>query len=177
MQDPRSKRPVALALAAPEGQVIVITGDLVRQAVEGSRSSPRRRIILPLHKSSDNALHRMLNAGQPGTYVRPHWHRDPPKDESMVLIQGAVCIFLFEEDGRVRQAIRLKAGSNEFGIDIAAGVYHTFVVLDADTVLYETKPGPYVQATDKSFASWAPDEGSPQAAEYLAALCIACPRT
>jgi cupin fold WbuC family metalloprotein len=177
MEDKNSKPPYPQALAAPTGQVILISRDLVRQAVEGSRSSPRRRIILPLHKSNENTLHRMLNAGQPGTYVRPHWHRDPPKDESLVLIQGEICIFLFEEDGRIRQAIRLKAGSNEFGIDIGAGIMHTFVVLEPDTVVYETKPGPYVQATDKSFASWAPPEGSAQAAEYLATLCSACPRT
>ena len=155
--------------------MVVITRNLIQQAIEGSRSSPRRRIILPFHKSSSNLLHRMLNAGQPGTYIRPHWHRDPPKDEALVLLQGEICVFLLEEDGRIRQAVRLKAGTDDLGIDIAAGTCHTFVVLEPDTVVFETKPGPYAQATDKDFAPWAPAEGTPEAAGYLARLCRACP--
>ena len=175
MQEPLPQHTPALALTPPEGSVVVITQGLVQQAIVGSRSSPRRRIILPFHKSNESLLHRMLNAGQPGTYIRPHWHRDPPKDEALVLLQGEVCVFIFEEDGRIRQAVRLRAGTDDLGIDIAAGVYHTFVVLEPDTVVFETKPGPYVRATDKDFAPWAPAEGSEQAADYLATLCSVCP--
>ena len=156
-----------LAMKAPDGQVVAITHDLVRQAVEASRKSPRRRIILPFHKSDASPLHRMLNAVQPGSYIRPHWHRDPPKEESLVLLQGAICVVVFEDDGRVRQAVRLRAGSSEFGIDLAAGVCHTFIALEPDTVVFEVKPGPYDRATDKDFASWAPVEGTAEAKDYV----------
>ena len=166
--DDRSESP--LAMRAPDGQVVTITRDLVRQAVEASRKSDRKRIILPFHKSDASPLHRMLNAVQPGSYIRPHWHRDPPKDESLVLLQGEICVFVFEDDGRVRQAVRLRARSNEFGIDLSAGVCHTFVAIEPDTVVFEVKPGPYDRATDKDFASWAPAEGTVEAKEYLARL-------
>jgi cupin fold WbuC family metalloprotein len=159
-----------MAMKAPEGQVVAITQDLVRQAVEASRKSPRKRIILPFHKSDASPLHRMLNAVQPGSYIRPHWHRHLPKDESLVMIQGAICVFLFEDDGRIRQTIRLKAGSKAFGIDLVAGICHTFIAIVPDTVVFEVKPGPYVRTTDKDFASWAPAEGTDQAEKYLARL-------
>ena len=170
MDSKKQRLAYPLAMKAPEGQVVAITQDLVRQAVEASRASPRKRIILPFHKTDASTLHRMLNAAQPGSYIRPHWHRNPPKDESLVLLQGAICVFLFEDDGRVRQVIRLKAGSRDIGIDLMAGTCHTFIALEPDTVVYEVKPGPYVRATDKDFVPWAPAEGTDEAKEYLAQL-------
>jgi len=44
------------------------------------------------------------------------------------------------------------------------------VAMQTGTIFFETKPGPYVQVTDKDFAPWSPEEGTPQAAVYLAAL-------
>jgi cupin fold WbuC family metalloprotein len=170
MDSNRVRPAYPLAMKAPEGQVVAITQDLVRQAVEASRASPRKRIILPFHKSDASTLHRMLNAVQPGSYIRPHWHRDPPKDESLILLQGAIEVFIFTDEGQVQQRIRLAAGTHEFGIDLVAGGCHTFIALEPDTVVFEVKPGPYVRAKDKDFASWAPAEGTDQAKEYLARL-------
>ena len=52
-------------------------------------------------------------------------------------------------------------------VDIESGVWHTLVPLANDTVILEIKRGPYNAATDKTFASWAPEEGSPAAHSYL----------
>jgi hypothetical protein len=49
-------------------------------------------------------------------------------------------------------------------------VYHSFIVLEPDTVIYEVKSGPYVTSTDKSFAPWAPAEGTPEAQVYMEQL-------
>ena len=57
-----------------------------------------------------------------------------------------------------------------FGVDLVPGVYHTLVVLEPDTVIYEVKDGPYVASNDKAFAPWAPPEGSPEAPAYMARL-------
>ncbi|MBI3694555.1 MAG: WbuC family cupin fold metalloprotein [Acidobacteria bacterium] len=155
------------ALDPPEGSTVVLTTDLLAQAIAGSRSSPRRRVILPLHPRNDDNLHRMLNAVQPGTYIRPHRHLSPPKAESIVLLRGSIHFVVFEDDGSVRSHAVLATGSASFGIDIKPGVYHTFLALEPDTVLFEVKPGPYEESTDKDFAPWAPAEGSEQAAEFL----------
>ena len=158
------------ALDPPEGSTVVLTTDLVTQAIAASRSSPRRRVTLPLHPRNDDNLHRMFNAVQPGTYIRPHRHLSPPKAESIVLLRGSIHFVVFEDDGRVWSHVVLAAGSGSFGIDIKPGICHTFLALQPDTVLFEVKPGPYDENTDKDFASWAPAEGSEQAAEFLAAL-------
>lgn len=159
-----------LALEPPSEEVVILTRAHLDRALEASRQSPRKRIIWPCHKSDDNTLHRMFNVLQPDTYIRAHWHRNPPKDESLVVLRGEICVFIFDDAGGVQQQCLLRAGSNEFGVDIAAGICHSFVVLVEDTIIFEVKPGPYNPRTDKDFAAWAPDEGTDQAAAFLTQL-------
>jgi cupin fold WbuC family metalloprotein len=159
-----------LVLDAPTGSLIRITTALVEEAIAASRASPRRRIILPFHKGPESTLHRMLNAVQPDSYIRPHRHLTPPKDEAFVVLRGALVFFAFEDDGRVRERVALAAGGDAFGVDIAAGAYHTFIATAADTVIYEAKTGPYTQASDKAFAPWAPEEGAPDVSTYMQRL-------
>jgi len=158
------------ALDAPAGDVCVLTTALCDEALAHSRSSPRGRVILPFHKAAADPLHRMLNAVQPGSYIRPHRHLLPPKAEAFLVLRGSLAFFVFEDDGRARTCIRLAASSERFGVDVAPGVYHAFVALEPDTLIYEVKNGPYEQANDKEFASWAPKEGSPEAADYVRSL-------
>jgi aspartate aminotransferase len=158
------------ALAPPVGDLSLVSAEIVGAAVARSRSSPRRRVIQPFHKTEADPLHRMLNAVQPDSYIRPHRHLDPPKAEAFILLRGAIAFFTFEDDGRVRDCLRLAAGSERFGVDLVPGVYHSFIALETDTVIYEVKTGPYAQANDKTFAPFAPEEGQPQAAAYMSAL-------
>lgn len=170
MTDPSNKPGFPLAMPVPEGDVVVVTQTHVDEAVTLSKASPRKRIILPFHVSDASSLHRMFNALQEGTYIRPHWHRTPPKDEALIVLQGAIHVFIFDDDGRIRQAFRLTAGAETFGVDIKAGVCHSFVVMAPDTIVYEVKPGPYNPETDKDFAAWAPEEGTSDAKDYLTEL-------
>ncbi len=165
----RQEEPKAVprALTAPQTDTTLISTDLIRRAVEASRRSPRKRIILPLHKEPKSPLHRMINAMQPYSYIRPHRHLQPPKAESVIVLQGALLCFIFSADGEVEHIHTLAAGSTHFGIDSEAGVYHTFLALGEDTVLFEAKPGPYEQSSDKDFASWAPAEDTPEAEAYM----------
>ena len=52
-------------------------------------------------------------------------------------------------------------------IEVPAGTWHTVVVLEPGTVLFEFKQGPYAPLSDKDFARWAPAEGDPGAAAML----------
>ncbi len=155
------------ALDAPAGELVVLSRSLVDSVTAPSRESPRRRIILPFHKNEAELLHRMLNVIQPDSYVRPHRHLEPPKAESFLLLRGALAFFTFEEDGRVRDCLSLEAGGEDFGVDLSPGIFHGFVALVPDTVLFEVKNGPYAPANDKAFAPWAPEEGTPEAICYL----------
>ena len=164
--DQQSRR----ALDPPATAVTLLTHDLLAQAQNSARSSRRSRVILPLHKSASDPLQRMLNAVEPGTYIQPHRHLSPPKSETIVVLSGAICYVTFDEQGHVTLMLDLVAGSSTFGIDIDAGIFHTFFPLESGTVIFEVKPGPYAAADDKDFATWAPKEGSPDAVSYLETL-------
>lgn len=143
---------------------------MLEQAVLHSRKSPRGRIILPFHKTEADPLHRMLNAIQPHSYVRPHRHLDPPKAEAWLVLQGAVAFFTFDDDGAIRACARVAAREPCWGVDLVPGVYHGLVALEPDTVLYEIKTGPYAATSDKAFAPFAPHEGASEAEAYRRSL-------
>ncbi len=152
--------------------VAFIDRDLVQRKAYDARRSVRQREIHAFHTGDNDPLQRMLNAIQPGSYIRPHRHLDPPKSESLVLLQGMLGYVSFGDEGSWREdgMLLLEAGRGVFGCDIRPGVWHTIFALAPDTVLFEVKPGPYSPAYDKDFASWAPQEYSPEAALFLARL-------
>ena len=155
------------ALPPPSGDLFVLTEEALQVTVDASRDSPRRRIIQPFHRSEQDTLHRMFNAVQPDSYVRPHRHLDPPKAEAWIVLRGAVVFFTFEEDGAIRDCIELRASGPAFGVDLVPGVFHTFLATEPDTVVYEVKTGPYSASDDKMFARFAPAEDTPEANWYL----------
>ncbi len=157
------------AIQPPGTPVTLINDELLAEVVNASRISPRKRMILPLHKEGDDLLQRMLNALQPGSYIRPHRHASD-RGESLIVLRGVLIYFTFNEQGTLESTTQLEAGSAQFGIDIEGGVWHSFAAAEPDTVLFEVKPGPYNEEADKEFAAWAPEESSPEANAYLEAL-------
>ena len=163
MSNPRALKP-------PSGAVCWITQASLAHTIAESRITPRQRMIQPFHRDESASLHRMFNAVQPGSYIPPHRHLDPPKDEAWIVLRGALAFFTFETDGAVRECVEVRAGAEVFGVDLEPGVYHTFLALEPDTVVFEVKTGPYAPSTDKAFAPWAPLEGAAEAAAYVDGL-------
>ena len=133
-------------------------------------ASPRRRKNRNFHPYDDHPAHRLLNAMQPDSYIPPHRHLDPNKDETFVVLRGLLGLFLFDDAGVVARAVKVGAGGAAIGVDIPHGTWHTAVALEPDTVFLEAKAGPYLSFTEAERAPWAPAENSPVAAPYLAAL-------
>jgi cupin fold WbuC family metalloprotein len=129
---------------------------------EEARKTPRRRLNRNLHRM-DDPVHRLLNAIEPGSWVRPHRHLDPPRSETVLVVAGALGVVLFDEDGTVKETVKLEAGGEVFGVDLDAGTWHGLVALVPGTVFFETKPGPYVTPAPPDWVPWAPGEGEPGA--------------
>lgn len=132
--------------------------------------TPRLRKNHNLHPTDDFCCHRLLNAIEPGTYIMPHRHLDPAKDESMVVVRGMMGVIAFDEEGNVVSARTVGAGEETFAVDIPHGRFHAIVSLLPGTVFFEAKAGPYLPLSDAEKAPWAPPEGSPEAAGYLQSL-------
>ena len=101
--------------------ITLIDNALLDELCAAAAAHPRRRKNRNFHPRDDHPAHRLLNAMQPDSYIPPHRHLDPPKAEAWILLRGAVAFFTFEDDGRVRECLRLSAGSDHFGIDLVPG--------------------------------------------------------
>ena len=143
-----------------------ILDGLSREAAE----SDRRRKNLNLHEQYDDPCQRLFNAVEPGTYIRPHRHIDPPKPECFLAVRGRMALIVFDAHGEIEEIVPLGDGHNAVAIELPSGLWHTLLALEPGSVFFETKPGPYVPMSDKDFAPWSPAEGSPEAQTYLADL-------
>ena len=139
---------------------------LSEQAAAASRL--RKNFNFHLHDSAP--ANRLLNAIEPDSYVQPHRHLDPAKDETLVVLRGAVGMVLFDDGGAILQHAVLRAGSGAIGVDIPSATWHTFVALEPGSVIFEAKAGPYAPLGRGEKASWAPGEGDPTAMAYLGRL-------
>ena len=139
---------------------------LLEQLSQKAKNAPRKRMNHNFHQTSEDLLNRMLNAMEPATYVRPHKHENPDKREAFVILKGSFLIISFDEQGHITDHVLLSRESGVYGLEIPPRTYHTLICLEEGSVLYELKDGPYIPQTDKIFAPWAPEEGSPNAQAY-----------
>jgi cupin fold WbuC family metalloprotein len=160
-----AQSPYPMALPHVTGDAFRLSPEVLAQGVAASAANPRKRMILPLHRTQEASVGRMLNFFQPGTFVRPHLHPVDFASETILVIRGALGVVIFDESGGVTASHLLRADGLGL-IDIEAGVWHGMTVLEPDTVVLEIKRGPYEVRTDKVFAPWAPVEGSEQAVAY-----------
>ena len=135
---------------------------LLDATAAAAHESPRDRWITRFHEL-DEPFQRMLNAIAPQSYTRPHRHLDPPKSEVFVALRGSALIVRFAEGGTPIEGVVISAGGPARGVEIPPGAWHCLVSLEEGRVLFEAKEGPYVQATDKDFAPWAPPESDREA--------------
>ena len=129
-----------------------------------------------VHESYTDPCQKLFNAININSYIRPHRHSLDPKDECLIAIKGLFALILFSEQGAI-ESINLFGGekySDKFsiaaGASISAGIWHTVVSLQDESILLEVKSGPFDPSVAKEFAVWAPEEGDETATDYLLAL-------
>lgn len=151
--------------------MLCVDTTLLDQLTEKAKASPRLRMNHNFHPSDASTCHRLLNAIEPGSYILPHCHLDPEKDETFVLLRGKLGVVCFDATGQVREIVTLAAGTDQIITTVPHGVFHTAVSLTSGTIFFEAKAGPYLpfQAAEK--ADWAPADATNEASAYLQQLC------
>ena len=130
-------------------------------------ASPRRRKNLNFHGSENAPCNRLLNAVEPDSYIQPHRHLDPEKDESIFLLRGRLGVLFFSDGGEIILKAALSKDVGAHGVDIPHGTCHTVLSLEPGTVFFESKAGPYAPLSDQERVLWAPREGEGGASAYL----------
>jgi len=156
-----------LAFDNPVDDYFQLSDVQIKEGLEASRQSPRKRMILPIHRKQNAEVQRLINFLQPGTYIRPHKHPMDHATESIVILKGSIRFFTLDDEGSALTDQILKSTPIPAVIDIEPNIWHTFIVMEEDTILFECKKGPYNAETDKLFAKWTPDESESNALQKL----------
>jgi cupin fold WbuC family metalloprotein len=152
--------------------MIVINRQLASSVSEEAKNTARLRKNHNFHTDYEDPVNRMLNAFEPGTYIRPHKHESPDKCEVFIILTGKALVLQFDDEGTIKKHAILDNARGVYGVEIAPREWHSILSLASGTVLFEVKPGPYAPISDKNFASWAPAEGSPESPAYLSSILI-----
>ena len=143
---------------------------LIDELIAKARSAPRQRSHHNLHGDAGDPAHRLLVAIEPDSYVRPHCHLDPNKAETIIPLRGRLGALVFDGEGKVLEARVIAPEAGSFGFHVPAGVFHSIVALESGTVFIEIKAGPYAVPVAAEWGQWAPAEGEPGVAGYLAEM-------
>lgn len=94
------------------------------------------------HHSLDELCHRMLKAIESGSEIPIHRH--PEKDETFVILRGKIRVTTHNDDGSIIDKVILCQEDGVYGVDIPKNVWHTIEALEHNSVIFESKLGPFV---------------------------------
>ncbi len=152
------------------------SAEFLDELTQSTKQSSRQRQHKNIHQHYNEPCQRLFNAIGIDSYIRPHRHSIDPKDECLIAVRGRMVLLVFDDIGQVKQIIRFGAQTNEaqqaisVGVNLPAGVWHTVIAEVPGSILFEVKSGPFNSEQAKEYALWAPEENTPEAAEYLMEL-------
>lgn len=120
----------------------LIDNELLDSLTGKAAGSERLRMNYNFHTSPEAPSQRLLNALEPGTVLPVHKHDHTA--ETYVLLRGRLRVDFYNAGGAVTETAELNPLHGVFGIDIPAGQLHSLEVLEAGSVIFETKDGPYI---------------------------------
>ena len=62
-----------------------------------------------------------------------------------MILLGKVRVSTHNDDGSIIEDVVLCAEEGRYGVNIPKGVWHTIEALEADSVIFECKEGPFVE--------------------------------
>lgn len=120
----------------------IIDDNLINEVSGRAKESSRLRMNYNFHQSLDDKCHRFLNALEVGTEVPIHHHAT--KDESFIILRGAVRVNTYNDNGEVVDSVVLSHEDGRYGVDIPKNTWHNVECLQPGSVIFEVKEGPFV---------------------------------
>lgn len=130
----------------------------------GESSERRARVI----DEPREGVYKILNAVLPDSYIRPHKHKDPHTSNALEALKGVFKVLIFDDEGTVTN-INLVYGGRI--ANIPANTWYSVVALTQ--CVFEAKRESEKRhdfQSDKVFAPWAPEEGTPKGEVFLKKL-------
>lgn len=150
-------RKVNQEVLVADAPIVTLTRDNIAELKRHASENPRQRIRICAHRNMDDTIHEMLIVLTKGCYIRPHKHIG--KGESFHIIEGALDVVEFDEEGNVTNVFSLGdyASGKNFYYRNVGSEYHTVVIRSKIVVFHETTQGPF-RPSDNVPAPWSPDD-------------------
>ncbi len=124
---------------------MLIDKELLDRVSSQALASERLRMNFNFHDDLKAPSQRMLNALELGTLLPPHRHHHAA--ETIIVLRGKLRVDFYNDDKNLTETYVLDPLQGVYGIDITKGQWHGYEVLEANTVIFETKDGPYTPIT------------------------------
>ena len=89
----------------------------------------------------------MLNAMEPGTVIPIGRHQTTA--EIFVVLRGSLKIIFYDDEKNITMEQILDSNKGNYGVFIPKGQWHKVEVLEPDTVIFESREGPYSPLTEE----------------------------
>lgn len=151
---------------------IKISKNLIDDLTKKVRLTPRLRLHHNFHADYSDTLQLLANAIDINSYIRPHRHTADPKSECLIALKGSFALINFNDNGMIVDVIKFGSEKHindvkNYGVNIPPEKWHTVIALKKNSVLFESKSGPFNPSIAKEFALWSPTENSPEAIYFL----------
>ena len=120
---------------------MVIDKNLLDKVSAQAKTSPRVRMNYDLRNSPEDKSQRMLNALELGTVMPIHRHH--ASSETVVILRGKICWIFYDDSGKETERVVLDANGDLRMLNVEKDRWHSLICLESDSVLYESKDGPY----------------------------------
>jgi len=122
----------------------IIGKEIISELHKEALHSSRLRMNYNIHESLDEDVHKLLNSLQPGTVMPIHRHLHPEKKETFVLLEGALEVLKYNDDKIVVERYKMSHETGNVICEIMPDEWHSFHVLEPNTLILEIKRGPYI---------------------------------
>ncbi|MGM9797525.1 MAG: WbuC family cupin fold metalloprotein [Parabacteroides sp.] len=123
------------------GMLHLLNQQVIDETSEKAKKSPRLRMNYNFHPTLDDKVQRFINCMEVGTKVEIHHHK---VDEMLLVIKGSIKALLYDDDCRVIEEQVISPDQGVYGVQLPANIWHTVECLEANTVLFEVKEGPFI---------------------------------
>ena len=120
---------------------MVVDKKILDELTAQAKVNPRLRQAMDLRNSSEDLSQRMLNALEPGTIMPIHRHH--ASSETVVILRGRIRWLFYDENGNETERVVLDADGDLRMLNVEKDRWHSLECLESDSVLYESKDGPY----------------------------------
>ena len=135
--------------------IFILDTDKLEYLKKEAFKSKQKRFRYCLHHSNDHLTHEMIIVFHIDTILIPHRH-PIGRSESYHLIEGAMNVYFFNDNGDVINAIKLEEQSkNKFFLyRLSSHSWHLPVPTTEFMIYHETLTGPFLDESDIEYPNW-----------------------